>query len=365
MTDKFVGFELPKENWSKLPHTLIEALPQITSMAELKVILYILRHTWGFQEFGEDQFKKITLDEFQNGRKARNKETGKIYRMDHGTGLARANVIQGIRAAVAHGFIVKEQDDSDKARIENYYRLNMLNLRKKGYRIETPGVSNQYLGGIESIPRSEKDTSERNSSVDTLLPATLDEDDDSLLSIAGEEGSTQDSNSPDGESESSEDPHGLEIAKTPAGQQLLSVLQDLVYTGRKRAPQQFPNARVRDKFMDAANRLDGNLQAAMDAALTAENPVTSLSGMVNYLAKYEPNKFSNQDPSPVKIPSDLEDAIKAVLAGKQEPILDNGTLGVEVGSKFMPYDEFKTHLERYKRQVGEYMGPNGKVAVVR
>jgi len=42
----FPGFTEPTENWSKLPHSLIGALPDIRTVAELKVILYILRHTW-------------------------------------------------------------------------------------------------------------------------------------------------------------------------------------------------------------------------------------------------------------------------------------------------------------------------------
>ena len=56
----FTGFNEPKENWSKLPNEFVDALPMIETIGEMKVILYILRHTWGFH----DDEKKITLDEF-------------------------------------------------------------------------------------------------------------------------------------------------------------------------------------------------------------------------------------------------------------------------------------------------------------
>ena len=67
---KFDGFDIPKENWSKLPNALIAALPLFTSASELKVVLYVLRHTWGYQEF--DNPKSITLDELAHGRKRKN-----------------------------------------------------------------------------------------------------------------------------------------------------------------------------------------------------------------------------------------------------------------------------------------------------
>ena len=50
-----------------MPVSLIENMHLITSLSEMKVIYYILRHTWGYQEY--DTPKTITLDEFEHGRK--------------------------------------------------------------------------------------------------------------------------------------------------------------------------------------------------------------------------------------------------------------------------------------------------------
>ena len=76
----FRGFEPPDESWSKLPHALVEALRLVKTIQERKVVLYVLRHTWGFQEFG--QVKRISSDEFIHGRRRRDGT-----RLDDGTGL--------------------------------------------------------------------------------------------------------------------------------------------------------------------------------------------------------------------------------------------------------------------------------------
>ena len=146
---KFMGFPIPEENYSKLPHVFIEQLPTIDSMAELKVVIYLLRHTWGFSEFGKP--KRITTDEFMNGRK---KSDGS--RMDAGTGLAKGSVITGLESAVEHGFILVEVDDSDKARIEKSYSLNMSDVQDLNTDVQD--LDNR---GSKVVQRSEKETKER------------------------------------------------------------------------------------------------------------------------------------------------------------------------------------------------------------
>ena len=114
MAEKFAGFGEPKENWSRLPHVLIDELSNITSEAELKVILYILRHTWGYQ----DADKRITNDEFCKGRKRKDGT-----RIDAGCGISRNSIRSGIEKAVEHGYIVVEEDSHDLARISRWYAL--------------------------------------------------------------------------------------------------------------------------------------------------------------------------------------------------------------------------------------------------
>jgi hypothetical protein len=150
----FTGFPIPKQNYSKLPHSFIDLLPSFNSMAELKVVIYLLRHTWGYSEFG--QTKKITIDEFMNGRKLKDGS-----RMDQGTGLSNNSVITGLKRAIDHKYILVEIDDHDKARIKKYYALNM----HASYADLDPSYANlAHLGhadsaqpGAESAHRSEKE----------------------------------------------------------------------------------------------------------------------------------------------------------------------------------------------------------------
>jgi len=143
---KFTGFDEPTENWSKLPHALINNLHLMTSESEIKVVLYILRHTWGY---GDDQ-KKITIDEFSKGRKRKDGS-----RLDNGLGISENSIREGIAKAIEHGFIEVQEDSSDKARIKRHYSLRgsgsgVQKLNPRGSEVE-PQPS-------EVEPRSEKDT---------------------------------------------------------------------------------------------------------------------------------------------------------------------------------------------------------------
>lgn len=130
----FPGFYDPRlyNGWTKMPHELIdEALCKIDSITELKIILYILRNTWGYKEKkkneeGEDEgkeydiYKKITTDEFMHGRK---RVDGS--RIDNGTGLSDWGVKDGIAKALKHGYIEVDVDNSDKGRIKKKYRIKI------------------------------------------------------------------------------------------------------------------------------------------------------------------------------------------------------------------------------------------------
>jgi hypothetical protein len=135
----FGGFEMPDQNWSKLPPALIEALPIVETVGELKVLPYVLRHARGFQEFG--LAKRFTLDEVQHGRKRRDGS-----RLDGGTGLSLNGIKDGVRRAVAHGFLVQEVEHRrDRGRRLHLFRLRMSNP-------DTLRVRIRYPGGQRSTP---------------------------------------------------------------------------------------------------------------------------------------------------------------------------------------------------------------------
>lgn len=166
---KFPGFDIPRQNWFRLPNDWTNLTAEMRSWAEQKVIEYVLRHTWGFQEYG--MLKRITLDEFENGRKRRDGS-----RMDQGIGMRRQAIISGIRQAVEDGFLVEEVDNRDKARIKKYYGLRMLSHPEQGYEDHTPEVRSSHTGGVAITLRTEKETLERNQKKDTSNRDSTDQD---------------------------------------------------------------------------------------------------------------------------------------------------------------------------------------------
>jgi hypothetical protein len=162
----FEGFPTPTKNFFSMPNDITNIIADITNMAELKVIIYVIRHTWGFHEYGKP--KAISVDEFMRGRKRQDGKT----RMDTGTGMAPHSVIEGLKRAVEHGYIICEIDSSDMARIKKSYALKMIGTSADaipGAEFAPPeefapgaecDASSADLAdrGAESAPRSEKYT---------------------------------------------------------------------------------------------------------------------------------------------------------------------------------------------------------------
>jgi len=138
---KFV-WKNPRSNYHFMPNQFgDEVLEKVDTVAELKVILFVMRHTWGYNEFGSNG-KKITLDEFVFGRMRKDKT-----RFSKGVGLSKSAVIRGIKAAIDHGFLKMVIDDSDGGRKERRYFLPI-----EG---DTDDNENQSRGS-KTIPQTDK-----------------------------------------------------------------------------------------------------------------------------------------------------------------------------------------------------------------
>lgn len=130
---EFPGWESPSQNWSKLPHALVGLIPRMKE-SELKVTLYILRHTWGYGNYGKYQF--MTLDEIMNGRFDKDGN-----RLDEGTGLSKQSVITAIRAGKSRGTLQELAIRNDPARIRKGYKLRGRD-QDQGSKILTAEVKN-------------------------------------------------------------------------------------------------------------------------------------------------------------------------------------------------------------------------------
>jgi len=181
----FAGFDSPEANFFRMPNNWTDVTAGITNIAELKVVEYILRHTWGYQEF--EIKKHITVDEFVRGRKRADST-----RIDRGTGLSERAVRYGLQDALADGLIEEDVDDSDRARVKKFYSLRMRNdhLRNgenRGAHDLPPGVQTLHprYGGVQSLPprgadfapRSEKETSEKYFSNSNIRKSIRSKDD--------------------------------------------------------------------------------------------------------------------------------------------------------------------------------------------
>ena len=113
---KFKGFIIPKTNYFRLPNDWLDMIRGMP-LCEERIILYVLRHTWGYNG-QEEKPKRISIDEFMNGRKKKNGD-----RIDGGLGLSSNSVREGVRLAVEHGYLKVEEKGHDRARIQRFYSL--------------------------------------------------------------------------------------------------------------------------------------------------------------------------------------------------------------------------------------------------
>jgi len=107
----FNGLQIPVT--IEIPAELTDQM-RIMTGSELKLVLYILKHTASLGR----KYKRITIDEFQNGCK---REDG--TRIDSGTGLSRPSILDGLKRAEEHGFILT---GLERDRHANTYRTNII-----------------------------------------------------------------------------------------------------------------------------------------------------------------------------------------------------------------------------------------------
>jgi hypothetical protein len=97
---KFQGFASPYT--TPVPDEFFDLLlAEIDNLAELKVVLYVLRRTFGFGKLVD----RISHSQFARGIKTTRGLTE--VQLDRGTGLSRASVKTGLAKALSHGYLVR------------------------------------------------------------------------------------------------------------------------------------------------------------------------------------------------------------------------------------------------------------------
>ncbi len=134
---RFEGLDMP--NYTQTPDAIFDWVMAYLTGAELKILLYIIRRTFGFKK-AEDA---ISIDQLCNGIITRDGR-----RLDLGTGLKRPTVLEGVRALREKKLIItRQQTDIDTGSRPTLYSLNLRQER----------VSQAILGNLPragpSIPR--------------------------------------------------------------------------------------------------------------------------------------------------------------------------------------------------------------------
>src|SRR5713101_584092 len=116
MARSFIGFRGP--NYTPVPDELFdELLPDLT-LAELRVLLYVMRRTFGFKK-GSDRISKSQLE---NGI---TKSNGQV--LDRGTGLSRRAIRLAVQRLVAKNILLKRTHRSPRKGDESTeYALNII-----------------------------------------------------------------------------------------------------------------------------------------------------------------------------------------------------------------------------------------------
>ena len=130
------GLDTP--NYTQTPDAIFDWVMAYLTGAELKILLYIVRRTFGFKK-AEDA---ISIDQLCNGIITRDGR-----RLDLGTGLKRPTVLEGVRTLREKKLIItRQQTDSDTGSRPTLYSLN---LRQEGV---FPAILGNLPGADPRIP---------------------------------------------------------------------------------------------------------------------------------------------------------------------------------------------------------------------
>lgn len=97
----YEGFAVP--HYTQVPDDVFDVLLPILSEAELKVLLYIIRRTFGFKKAADN----IALSQLVYGITTRDG-----HQIDHGAGVSKSSAIRGIKGLLAKGIIVAGKNRS-------------------------------------------------------------------------------------------------------------------------------------------------------------------------------------------------------------------------------------------------------------
>lgn len=137
---QFEGFHSP--NYTPVPDEVFDLLAPRLKEAELRVLLYIIRRTFGFKKSSDN----ISIRQMIEGI---NTKEGKI--LDSGTGLSKPAVTKAVQSLVKRKIILATQRRTiEKGDEATTYQLNILTLEGNSVK-EVPVLTKLTGGGVNEV----------------------------------------------------------------------------------------------------------------------------------------------------------------------------------------------------------------------
>lgn len=141
-TGSFAGFRSP--NYTQVPDELFDELLPVLSGGELKVLLYIIRRTFGFKRDSDT----ISINQMLNGITTRD---GRV--LDRGVGLTKKTLLAAIRSLEERNVILTERRRSlERGDEATSYQLNIADTPRGGKITPPVGEKLHQGGGGEITP---------------------------------------------------------------------------------------------------------------------------------------------------------------------------------------------------------------------
>lgn len=132
---KFKGFDSP--NSTQVPDQLFDRLLPNLNGGELKVLLYIIRRTFGFKKNNDN----ISIAQISRGI-----TTKKGNVLDLGTGLSKSSVVRAVKGLLEKNVIIAiKRSNKEKGDLPTTYSLN---ITSPVYQNRTRGVASLAHGGV-------------------------------------------------------------------------------------------------------------------------------------------------------------------------------------------------------------------------
>jgi hypothetical protein len=142
----FSGFSFP--NTTPIPDQVFDELLPRLSGAELKVLLYICRRTFGFKKASDD----ISINQMLNGIVKRDGT-----RIDYGTGLSKPSLIKALKDLQEKGILIAvRQSSEEKGNEPTNYRLRFVEAEVGTGEEEEPQTAGQAQTEKNFTPLGQK-----------------------------------------------------------------------------------------------------------------------------------------------------------------------------------------------------------------